>query len=73
MRFKKVLFFVIVLFSTYNAIYSQDTGPPFPCIDPNDPVCGGQPGLPIDGGISFLLIAGAAYGIYGSRKNKRIK
>jgi len=29
-----------------------------------------QPGTPIDGGLSFLIIAGAAYGIYESRKKK---
>lgn len=26
------------------------------------------PGLPIDGGLSFLLIAGVAYGVYAIRK-----
>ena len=30
------------------------------------------PGLPIDGGISLLLIAGAAYGIYAIKKNKKL-
>ena len=29
-----------------------------------------QPGLPIDGGVSFLLIIGAAFGVYAIRKNK---
>ena len=26
------------------------------------------PGLPIDGGLSYLLLAGAAYGVYAIRK-----
>ena len=30
----------------------------------------GQPGLPIDGGLSFLLISGVAYGMYELRKKK---
>lgn len=46
-------------------------------IPPKPPAAGrkGPPGkphpeLPIDGGLSFLLIAGTAYGIYESRKKK---
>ena len=30
------------------------------------------PGLPIDGGISLLLIAGAAYGIYAIKKKNNV-
>jgi hypothetical protein len=41
--------------------------PPAP--KPNGP--GPYPEFPIDGGISFLLIAGAAYGIYALKKNKK--
>jgi len=29
------------------------------------------PGLPIDGGLSYLLIAGVIYGVYESRKKKK--
>lgn len=41
------------------------------CAQPGDP--GGDPDVPIDGGIGFLLAAGALYGakrIYDVRKNK---
>ena len=29
-----------------------------------------QPGLPIDGGLSYLFIAGIAYGVYKIKKKK---
>ena len=32
----------------------------------------GPPGLPIDGSISLLLIAGAAYGIYAIKKKNNV-
>jgi len=40
---------------------------------PPDPELPGTPppGLPIDGGLSFLIIAGVTYGIYESRKKKK--
>jgi len=48
-------------------MYSQGPppgkGPPFPC-PPNNPVCGGQPGLPIDSGIPVLLLIGTLFGAY---------
>ena len=31
---------------------------------------GGQPGLPINGGITYLLLSGIAFGIYTIRKKK---
>lgn len=31
------------------------------------------PGLPIDGGLSYLFIVGAAYGVYAIKKVKRLK
>ncbi len=37
--------------------------PPLPTGAPN-------PGLPIDGGMSFLLISGIAYGIYELKRKK---
>lgn len=43
--------------------FSQIPDPP-PLPPPN-------PGLPIDGGLSFLLILGVAYGIYELRMKKR--
>jgi len=39
-------------------------GPPNPSGQP------GPPGLPIDGGLSFLIISGVAYGIYELRRKK---
>ena len=44
--------------------YGKKKGPPFP--KPNGP--GPYPELPIDGGVSCLLVIGAAYGIY-KKKN----
>ncbi|MGV8945883.1 MAG: PID-CTERM protein-sorting domain-containing protein [Lutibacter sp.] len=46
----------------------------FSCVEePPEPKPDGiiPPGLPIDGGISFLLIAGAVYGVYVIKKNKK--
>jgi len=39
-------------------------GPPFPCPNPHSPVCGGQPGLPIDNELPILLLAGVILGAY---------
>jgi hypothetical protein len=54
------IFFMLLGFITY----SQGTKPPVPS---------GTPpwGLPIDGGLSFLIIAGAAYGAFELRKRKK--
>lgn len=73
----KILFGVFVLLISFNAL-SQT--PPTPgrsngrrC---DNPPCGrgnglpGPPGLPIDGGLSFLIIAGAAYGVYELKRKK---
>ena len=38
-------------------------GPPFPC-PPHNPVCGGQPGLPINNELPILLLAGVIFGAY---------
>jgi len=45
-------------------MYSNGKNPPYP--KPNGP--GPYPELPIDGGVSFLLFAGAIYGAYKLRK-----
>lgn len=63
-----VLVITIFLFTSFsfaqgNSGGSNGVGPPFPC-PPNNPVCGGQPGLPIDGGVIWLVIAGAVLGVY---------
>lgn len=47
------------------AIAIGQKGPPSP--KENGP---GHPGLPIDGGLSLLLISGIAYGIYELKKKK---
>jgi len=59
MKLKTNILFIIVLLCT--SISAQTPPPPPPP----------QPGTPIDGGLSFLLIAGAAYGVYESRKKKK--
>jgi len=45
--------------------YSHSKGPGEPTGAPPPP-----PGLPIDGGLSFLIISGVAYGIYELRRKK---
>lgn len=54
-------FFIAVLLLMSIALYGQK--PPEP--KPEGPI---HPEFPIDGGISFLLIAGAVLGIYASKK-----
>ena len=51
---KKASFFLLLLFPLI--MIAQDTGLPGPPPPP-------PPGLPIDGGLLFLLIAGVAYGV----------
>jgi len=48
----------IVFLLICNSMYAQDPPPPPPP----------QPGLPVDGGITILLFAGAIYGAYKLRK-----
>ena len=45
-----------------DSVFAKKKGPPPPQNQP-PPV-----GLPIDGGLSYLLIAGVAYGVYAIRK-----
>lgn len=52
---------VLLLFSA--SILAKKKEPPLPKSDDVIP-----PGLPIDGGISFLFIVGAAYGVYVTKK-----
>lgn len=61
---KYLLSFCLILICT--TVSAQKKSPPAPAPKQND----GQPGLPIDGGLSFLLISGVAYGIYELRKKK---
>ena len=55
---------VILLFACNSVFAQKDLPEP----KPNDV---GPPGLPIDGGFSYLLIVGAAYGIYAIRKRAK--
>jgi len=55
MKKKYLLTITLILFYT---IITSAQGPPGPGGPPPPP-----PGLPIDGGITFLIIAGVAYGI----------
>jgi len=61
----------IILTGVFLAItYFVHSAPPPPA---NDPPCWPPPCIPIDGGITMLMAAGAAYGakkLYNSRKKK---
>jgi hypothetical protein len=57
-KFLLCIFFVFISFNTY----SKDPVPPGPAP---------PPGLPIDGGLSFLIIAGTVYGIFELRRKKQ--
>jgi hypothetical protein len=59
-----------ICYAQGNSGGSNGKGPPFPC-PPNNPVCGGQPGLPIDGGIIWLVLAGTALGVYKLKKHPK--
>lgn len=60
---KYLLSLALVLFCT--TMYAQKKGD-LPVPGTND----GQPGLPIDGGLSLLFVAGIAYGVYELKKKK---
>lgn len=67
MKRKMVTYFwctVMLLLST--SVFTHEKKPPEP-----KPAGPPPPGLPIDGGISLLLIAGAVYGVYAIKKNKK--
>ncbi len=62
MKGKIVIDFLVAVFLLMSiASYAQK--PPEP--KPNGPI---HPEFPITGGLSYLLIAGAAYGVYAIRK-----
>lgn len=65
MKTKRIQYYLLLLFFLMSLfIYSQagSKAPPLP--KPNAPPEGGYPQLPIDGGITFLLILGTAFGVY---------
>ncbi len=59
------LFFVTMFLTSVSVFAEKPPEPP-----QNLPPLG--PGLPIDGGLSLLLIAGAVYGVYAIRKKLTI-
>ena len=66
-KFMLSVFFVLISFVAYSQGNSQNNPgkkPPNPH-SPPPPV-----GLPIDGGLSFLIISGVAYGVYELRRKK---
>ena len=65
-KFKKTILSFILVMSCFFGAYAQDV--PVPGTnDANDGPPPG-PGLPIDGGLSYLLIVGIAYGVYELKK-----
>lgn len=52
------------MYFTFTLMFAHK-GPPLP--KQND---SGQPGLPIDGGISLLFISGVVFGVYSLTKKK---
>lgn len=70
-RFIFTLLFIVALSIVNNAFAA---GPPGPPGGGGGPPCWPPPCVPIDGGISFLLIAGFAYGgkkVYDISKDKK--
>ncbi|MHB1108520.1 MAG: PID-CTERM protein-sorting domain-containing protein [Lutibacter sp.] len=70
MRIKILTYFCCVfLMLSSVSVFAQKIDPPEP--KPNGPPIG--PGLPIDGGLSYLFIIGTVYGIYAIRKKFTIE
>ncbi|MDP2387725.1 MAG: hypothetical protein Q8M29_15235 [Bacteroidota bacterium] len=66
-----ILFIIAFLAANYSSL-AAGAGPPPPG-GGTGPTCWPPPCVPIDGGITFLLLAGAAYGskkVYDLKKNK---
>jgi len=63
-RKKNTYYFCVLFFLFSTVMYSNGKKPPYPGQNGRDP----YPELPIDGGVSFLLFAGAIYGAYKLRK-----
>lgn len=70
MRRKILTYFCCVfLMLSSVSVFAENEEPPQPKPDQGP----GPPGLPIDGGLSYLLIFGAVYGIYTIRKKFTIE
>lgn len=52
----------------YVSVFANKKEPPTPPNNKNNFDGPGPPGLPVDGGVSLLLIIGSAYGIYAIKK-----
>ena len=62
MRITKLVLITIILFLALSGIDVFAAGPPGPPGGGGGPSCWPPPCVPIDGGLSFLLVAGALYG-----------
>ena len=64
MKRKLSIIFLSICLLVFSAeVYAQK-------IEPPKPGAPGPPGTPIDGGLSLLIIAGVAYGVYEKRRKK---
>ena len=65
-KFNKVLLsFFLIVFCFFGA-FAQKGDVPVPGTNGSPP----PPGLPIDGGLSYLLVVGITYGIYELKRKK---
>jgi len=67
LKFKRSILSLLLLMSCFFVSFAQKNDVPVPGTndDPPPPV-----GLPIDGGLSYLFIAGIAYGVYELKQKK---
>lgn len=71
MNRKKVkLLMLCFAFMLFGAVAYSEKPPPTPGQRSSDAALPPPPGLPIDGGLSFLLASGVAYGIYALKRKK---
>ena len=71
----KKAFLIMVVFLGITSLCKALPPPPPPPGGGDTPGCWPPPCIPIDGGISLLIAAGAIYGgrkLYGSRKEKNL-
>lgn len=66
-KFKKTILSFILVMSCFFGAFAQKGEVPVPGTEdePPSPV-----GLPIDGGLSYLLVAGIAYGVFELKRKK---
>ncbi|HSQ46917.1 MAG TPA: hypothetical protein VLM44_08375 [Lutibacter sp.] len=58
--------FCVLMLLASVSVFAKKKDPPAPPNNKNNDVP--PPGLPIDGGLSYLLLIGAAYGVHAIRK-----